>query len=134
MSSSASSSYNSLQVSVQHTEKYANFLIGYTWSKSMDNGSGVFDPTNVFNPAASRAQTASATGGTAISLTSGRDLLLHAALSDTDASVGFWYTPQEIARVAEAAGLDCAIFGCVLYPYRFSALLRERAPRATPPR
>ena len=55
MSSSASSSYNSLQVSVQHTEKYANFLIGYTWSKSMDNGSGVFDPTNVFNPASSRA-------------------------------------------------------------------------------
>lgn len=55
MSSSASSSYNSLQVSVQHTEKYANFLIGYTWSKSMDNGSGVFDPTNVYNPSASRA-------------------------------------------------------------------------------
>lgn len=55
MSSSASSSYNSLQASLQHTEKYANFLIGYTWSKSMDNGSGVFDPTNVFNPSASRA-------------------------------------------------------------------------------
>ncbi len=55
MSSSASSSYNSLQVSLQHTEKYANFLLGYTWSKSMDNGSGVFDPTNVFNPSASRA-------------------------------------------------------------------------------
>jgi hypothetical protein len=55
MSSSASSSYNSLQISLQHTEKYANFLVGYTWSKSMDNGSGVFDPTNVFNPAASRA-------------------------------------------------------------------------------
>ena len=34
---------------------YWNFLIGYTWSKSMDNGSGVFDPTNVFNPSASRA-------------------------------------------------------------------------------
>lgn len=55
MSSSASSSYNSLQVSLQHTEKYANFLIGYTWSKSLDNGSGVFDPTNVFNPSSSRA-------------------------------------------------------------------------------
>lgn len=55
MSSVASSSYNSLQISVQHTEKYANFLVGYTWSKSMDNGSGVFDPTNVFNPAQSRA-------------------------------------------------------------------------------
>jgi hypothetical protein len=55
MSSTASSSYNSLQLSLKHTEKYANFLIGYTWSKSIDNGSGVFDPTDVFNPASSRA-------------------------------------------------------------------------------
>lgn len=54
MSSLASSSYNSLQVSLQHTEKYANFLIGYTWSKSLDNGSGVFDPTNVYDPSESR--------------------------------------------------------------------------------
>lgn len=55
MSSIASSSYNSLQVSVQHQEKYANFLIAYTWEKSMDNGSGPFDATNVFNPSQSRA-------------------------------------------------------------------------------
>jgi SAM-dependent methyltransferase len=54
------------------------------------------------------------------------------ALSDTDSSVGFWYTPPEIARIAASAGLDAAIFGCVLYPYRFSALLTHRAPRGLP--
>ena len=54
MSSSANSSYNSLQLSLQHTEKYANFLIGYTWAKSIDNGSGVDDVTNGFDPAQSR--------------------------------------------------------------------------------
>ena len=42
--------------------------------------------------------------------------------SDTD-RIGFWYTPGEIARMAGQAGFDCAIFGCLLYPYRFSALL-----------
>ncbi len=51
----ASSSYNSLQVSLQHTERYFNFLIGYTYSKSIDNGSSVFDNTNVINPALSRS-------------------------------------------------------------------------------
>lgn len=55
MSTVASSSYNSLQASLQHQEKYADFLISYTYSKSMDNGSSVFDPTNVFNPSQSRA-------------------------------------------------------------------------------
>jgi SAM-dependent methyltransferase len=48
------------------------------------------------------------------------------ALSDTDGSVGYWYTPQEIACMAEELELDCALFGCVLYPYRFSALLTHR--------
>ncbi len=55
MKTSASSSYNSLQASLQHTEKYLNFLIGYTYSKSIDNGSDTFDATNPFNPALSRA-------------------------------------------------------------------------------
>ncbi|HEX4022136.1 MAG TPA: TonB-dependent receptor [Acidobacteriaceae bacterium] len=55
MLSAASSSYNSLQASFQHQEKYANFLIAYTYSKSIDNGSSIFDPTNVYDPAQSRA-------------------------------------------------------------------------------
>jgi len=37
--------------------------------------------------------------------------------------IGYWYTPAEIARFAAPLGLECRIFGCVLYPYRFSALL-----------
>jgi SAM-dependent methyltransferase len=48
--------------------------------------------------------------------------------SDTD-RIGFWYTPQEIGRMAGQAGFDCAIFGCLLYPYRFSALLSRKGPR-----
>jgi hypothetical protein len=55
MKTAVSSSYNSLQVSLQHTEKYANFLIGYTWSKSIDNGSTSFDATNPYNPGLSRS-------------------------------------------------------------------------------
>lgn len=54
----ASSSYNSLQVSLKHTDKYVNFMIGYTYSKSMDNGSSAFDATNPFNPGLSRALSA----------------------------------------------------------------------------
>ena len=55
MKTAVSSSYNSLQVSLEHTEKYGNFLVGYTYSKSLDNGSDSFDQTNPYNPAASRA-------------------------------------------------------------------------------
>ena len=55
MRTSVSSSFNSLQVSLQHNEKYGNFLIGYTWEKSMDNGSTSFDATNPYNPALSRS-------------------------------------------------------------------------------
>ena len=55
MKTAVSSSFNSLQVSLQHNEKYANFLIGYTWEKSMDNGSTSFDATNPYNPGLSRS-------------------------------------------------------------------------------
>jgi Carboxypeptidase regulatory-like domain len=55
MKTVVSSSFNSLQISLQHTEKYANFLIGYTWEKAIDNGSSAFDATNPYNPALSRA-------------------------------------------------------------------------------
>ncbi len=54
MRTSASSGYNSLQTSLQHTSKYAEFLLGYTFAKSMDNGSGASDVTNVLNPKLSR--------------------------------------------------------------------------------
>ncbi|MGA8272022.1 MAG: carboxypeptidase regulatory-like domain-containing protein [Candidatus Sulfotelmatobacter sp.] len=55
MATVVSSSYNSLQVSLKHNEKYANFLVAYTYEKSIDNGSTSFDATNPFNPRASRA-------------------------------------------------------------------------------
>ena len=54
MKSMANSSYNSLQASLQHRDKYENFVIAYTWSKSMDNGSGTLDATNPYNPRLSR--------------------------------------------------------------------------------
>ena len=55
MKTAVTSSFNSLQVSVEHTEKHFNFLIGYTYEKAMDNGSSAFDATNPYNPALSRA-------------------------------------------------------------------------------
>jgi hypothetical protein len=55
MITAVSSSFNSLQVSVKHTEKYANFLVAYTYEKSIDNGSTSFDATNPLNPRQDRA-------------------------------------------------------------------------------
>jgi Carboxypeptidase regulatory-like domain len=55
MKTAVSSSFNSLQVTLEHTEKYLNFLIGYTFEKSLDNGSDSFDATNPVNPALTRA-------------------------------------------------------------------------------
>lgn len=54
MRTSASSSYNSLQTTLQHNSKYAEFLVGYTFAKSIDNSSAQSDNTNVFNPRLSR--------------------------------------------------------------------------------
>lgn len=55
MITAVSSSFNSLQVSLKHTEKYANFLVAYTYEKSIDNGSTSFDATNPLNPRQDRA-------------------------------------------------------------------------------
>ncbi len=55
MKTVASSSFNSLQVSLKYNQKYANFLVAYTYEKSIDNGSTSFDATNVFNSRLSRA-------------------------------------------------------------------------------
>lgn len=50
----ANSSYNSLQASLQHSSRWANFLLGYTYSQCIDNASALQDSTNPFNPARSR--------------------------------------------------------------------------------
>jgi hypothetical protein len=50
----ASSSYNSFQASLKHNDKYATVFLAYTYSKSIDNGSGLADPTNPYDPALSR--------------------------------------------------------------------------------
>jgi hypothetical protein len=55
MKTAVSSSFNSLQVSLEHTEKYLNFLVGYTFEKSLDNGSDSFDATNPIDPGQTRA-------------------------------------------------------------------------------
>ena len=55
MKTAVSSSFNSLQVTLEHNEKYVNFLIGYTFEKSLDNGSDSFDATNPLNPGQTRA-------------------------------------------------------------------------------
>jgi Carboxypeptidase regulatory-like domain len=55
MKTAVSSSFNSLQVTLEHTEKYLNFLIGYTFEKSLDNGSDSFDATNPVDPGQTRA-------------------------------------------------------------------------------
>jgi hypothetical protein len=53
VSTVANSHYNSLQVSVSHNTNSLSFLAGYTFSKCMDNASGLQDSTNPFNPALS---------------------------------------------------------------------------------
>src|ERR1700728_3364218 len=55
MKTAVSSSFNSLQVTLEHTEKYLNFLIGYTFEKSLDYRSDSFDASNPIDPGQSRA-------------------------------------------------------------------------------
>jgi hypothetical protein len=45
----AQSSYNSLQVDLKHTSGLSTFLIGYTYSKCMDNASGFQEGLNPFD-------------------------------------------------------------------------------------
>ena len=51
----ANSSYNALQTSLEKKVGSLRLLGAYTWSKSIDNSSGFFDPINPFNPSLSRA-------------------------------------------------------------------------------
>jgi hypothetical protein len=52
------SSYNSLQLSWKHSSSRSQFLIGYTYSKSLDNSSGYGEQINVYNPGYSRGLSA----------------------------------------------------------------------------
>ncbi|PYT29027.1 MAG: hypothetical protein DMG57_12970 [Acidobacteria bacterium] len=51
----ANSDYNSLQASLERRAGNSTFLFGYTWSKSMDNGSFFNDRMNYANHALSRS-------------------------------------------------------------------------------
>jgi hypothetical protein len=51
----ANSNYNALQTSIEKKVGNLRLLGAYTWSKSIDNSSGFFDPINPFNPSLSRS-------------------------------------------------------------------------------
>jgi hypothetical protein len=55
VSTIANSRYNSLQLSASHQSGSLSLLAGYTYSKCMDNASGLQDSTNPFNPRLSMA-------------------------------------------------------------------------------
>lgn len=50
MRTTSSSSFNSLQASLQHSSKRYDFLLGYTFARSFDNASAQSDKTNVLDP------------------------------------------------------------------------------------
>lgn len=52
------SGYNSLQVNLRHTSGRAQFLVGYTFSKSLDNSSGYGEQINPVNPKLTRGLSA----------------------------------------------------------------------------
>jgi hypothetical protein len=54
----ANSNYNSLQVTLRHSAKGLTFLVGYTYSKSIDQASSLSDPLNPFDFSATRAPSA----------------------------------------------------------------------------
>jgi len=47
--------------------------------------------------------------------------------------IGYWYTTDQIRKIAAQQDLDTWFFGSLLYPYRFSVLMRHRSatPRST---
>ena len=49
------SKYNALEVNLRHTGAPLEFLIGYTYSKSIDQSSALAEPVNPIDPALSRA-------------------------------------------------------------------------------
>jgi hypothetical protein len=54
----ANSNYNALQLSLRHNHGPLEFLVGYTYSKSLDESSSLAEPVNPVNPELSRALSA----------------------------------------------------------------------------
>ena len=52
------SNYNAFEATLRHSSKSLSFLIGYTYSKSIDQASSISDPGNPFNLSATRALSA----------------------------------------------------------------------------
>jgi hypothetical protein len=52
------SNYNSLQASVRHSSRYAEVMVAYTYSKSIDQASSISDPVDPFNFSRTRALSA----------------------------------------------------------------------------
>jgi len=52
------SNYNAFEITARHSSKNLTFLIGYTFSKSIDQSSALGDPINPYNFAATRALSA----------------------------------------------------------------------------
>jgi hypothetical protein len=53
LASTAMANYNSFQASIQHTSRYATFLVSYTKAKALATSSDDFDNTNPINPSLS---------------------------------------------------------------------------------
>jgi hypothetical protein len=51
----ANSNYNALEMNLRYGRRQSNFLIGYTYSKSIDQGSNLGEQLNPLNPGATRA-------------------------------------------------------------------------------
>src|SRR5580704_17607634 len=51
-------SYNALELTLRYTTPSLSFLVGYTWSKSIDQASSISDPGNPYNFSATRALSA----------------------------------------------------------------------------
>lgn len=49
------SNYNAFELTLQHSTKNLTFLIGYTWSKSIDQASSISDPGDPYDLSATRA-------------------------------------------------------------------------------
>ena len=49
------SNYNALEATLRHSTKTFSFLVGYTYSKSIDQASSISDPGNPYNRGATRA-------------------------------------------------------------------------------
>ncbi len=52
------SNFNALEATLRYTTPNLSFLVGYTWSKSIDQASSISDPGNPYNFSATRALSA----------------------------------------------------------------------------